>query len=63
MTNTFRITVNTINGDIVIDNLTEREARNIMMNAYECINHLDEVIVFTNDVKVNALDLASFYVS
>lgn len=63
MTNTFRITVNTINGDIVIDNLTEREARNIMMNAYECINHLDGVIVFTNDVKVNALDLVSFYVS
>ena len=63
MTNTFRITVNTINGDIVIDNLTEREARNIMMNAYECINHLDEVVVFTNDVKVSALDFVSFYVS
>ena len=63
MTNTFMITVNTINGDIVIDNLTEREARNIMMNAYECINHLDEVLVFTNDVKVNALDFVSFYVS
>ena len=27
------------------------------------LHHLDEVIVFTNDVKVNALDFVSFYVS
>ena len=63
MTNKFKITINTNEGDIVIENLNEKEARDIMVNAYECIKHLDEEIVFTDKVKVNALEFKSFYIS
>jgi RNA polymerase primary sigma factor len=46
----------------VLKGLTELEAKDVLVSAYECINNQDEVVVFNDDLSVNALDLELFYI-
>ena len=62
MGNLFEIIVVTNKEQFVLEGLTELEAKDVLVSAYECINNQDEIVVFNDDLSVKALDLELFYI-
>lgn len=58
----FTIKIVTNKEEIWLENLTETQAREAIMDAYECITRIDEYITFNGLAKINALDLQHFYI-
>lgn len=60
--NMFFIRIVEKNKKIVVKNLTEKEAREALVSAYDCIAKECENVTFKGLLTVNALDLEYFYV-
>ena len=58
----FTIRVVEKNKTTVLENLTEKDALEVLASAYDCIAKEKEYVTFKNLLTVNALDLEMFYV-
>lgn len=58
----FEIKITTKNEELILNNLTEKEALEVLADAYDCIVAEKEYITFKNRATVKAIDLEAFYI-
>ena len=58
----YSVKIITTDKEINLENLSEQDTINILKNVYNSVERLSEYIKFTDDIKIFALDLDSFYI-